>query len=140
MADQPLARKTLILAIFFGLLDLITAGIFVPLLPKFYIEFTSGFGLPRVIAGLKILLIILLFCSATGHFLRRRWGCTLYFWQMPLRLLTNIFSLSALLYLIPYIGDNSAAAGLHLAVVSLEWLRVFLTVGLRKKMGPGLVK
>lgn len=132
MPAEKLSRPILALAILFGVLDLITAGIFIPFLPKFYHEAAASSGIERTVAALKVLLVALLLVSAAGHLLRRRWGCTVYFVQIPLRMLTNIFSLSVLLYLIPIIGNADAAAGLHLFVVAMEWMRVVLTVKLRR--------
>ncbi len=134
MEEIKLSNRNLALTIFFGLCDLLTAGIFVRFLPSYYSETRSSVGMERLILGLKIALILSLFASAAGHLLRRRWGPTIYFAQLPIRLLTGIFTLSALLYLVPIIGNPQAAAGLHLAVVSADWIRLFLSFGLRRAL------
>jgi hypothetical protein len=135
MVDLPkLSKRDLSLTVFFGLCDLVTAGIFVLFLPAYFTDMRAGVGMEKLILGLKILLILSLFASAAGHLLRRKWGPTIYFVQLPFRLLTSIFSLSALLYLVPIMGNPQAAAGLHMAVVSADWIRLFLSFGLRRAL------
>lgn len=134
MTEFPISKRDTLLSYFFGLCDLTTATIFALLSPKFYNEAVGSAGPGRNIAAIKLILIVLIYASAAGHFLRHKWGCTLYFIQFPLRLLTTVLSLSAVLYLIPYLGSLEAAAALHLAVVSLEWVRLMLTFGLRRSL------
>ena len=132
MAEDQLRRRDIVFVLFFGLCDISVAAVFIPLLPKFYSQIVSDVGLPRLLALCKVLVLISAVASGVGHLMRRKWGITLFFAQLPFRLLTNIFSLSALLYLIPYIGDPDIMAGLHMSVVAIEWLRLFLSFRLRK--------
>jgi hypothetical protein len=132
MSEELPKRRDKLIVLFFGLCDLSILGVFIPLIPKFYSQIVSDAGLPRLLALCKILVLISAVASGTGHLLRRKWGVTLFFIQVPFRLLTNIFTLSALLYLIPYIGDIDVMAGIHMSVVAFEWLRLFLSFRLRR--------
>lgn len=137
MTAEKLPRRVLIFAVFFGLCDLFTAGTFALLLPKYFREAVDSLSLPRVVAITKIVLIFLIFASAAGLLLRRRWGCTLYFIQFPLRLLTTILTLSFLLYimhLFPALNDPNLADGIFFVILSFEWIRLFLTFGLRRQL------
>ena len=120
---------------FFAVLDI---GSIILLSPQIYALLSSLESIPpqnlsRIKAALLLIVFLLLFVSATGLFLRKKFGAIAYYIQFPMRLIVWVFSFGFLTFISQYFSNPQVFDWLFRLAIILEFFRLYFTVQIHRK-------
>ena len=120
---------------FFAVLDI---GSVILLSPQIYALLSSLESIPpqnlsRIKAALLLIVFLLLFVSATGLFLREKFGAIAYYIQFPMRLIVWVFSFGFLTFISQYFSNPLVFDWLFRLAIILEFFRLYFTVQIHRK-------
>lgn len=120
---------------FFAVLDI---GSIILLSPQIYALLSSLESIPpqnlsRIKAALLLIVFLLLFVSATGLFLRKKFGAIAYYIQFPMRLIVWVFSFGFLTFISQYFSNPLVFDWLFRLAIILEFFRLYFTVQIHRK-------
>ena len=120
---------------FFAVLDI---GSVILLSPQIYALLSSLESIPpqnlsRIKAALLLIVFLLLFVSATGLFLRKKFGAIAYYIQFPMRLIVWVFSFGFLTFISQYFSNPQVFDWLFRLAIILEFFRLYFTVQIHRK-------
>lgn len=120
---------------FFAVLDI---GSIILLSPQIYallsnLESIPPQNLSRIKAALLLIVFLLLFVSATGLFLLKKFGAIAYYIQFPLRLIVWVFSFGFLTFISQYFNNPLVFDWLFRLAIVLEFFRLYYTVKIHRK-------
>jgi hypothetical protein len=121
---------------FFSLLDVIS----IALLSKQVYSILSHIHelSTETLSVIKIILILviypLLFASAIGLFMQKKWGSISYYIQFPLRLIVWVFSFGFLTFISEYYPNPLLFDWIFRLVIILEFFRLYFTVQAGKRL------
>ncbi|MEO8795835.1 MAG: hypothetical protein ABI390_10230, partial [Daejeonella sp.] len=115
---------------FFAFLDM---GSIILLSPQIYSILTHLNELPgETVSRIKIILLLivflLLFISAAGLFLFKRFGAISYYIQFPIRLVVWVFSFGFLTFISEYFNNPLVFDWLFKLAIILEFFRLYYTI------------
>ena len=120
---------------FFAILDI---GSVILLSPQIYALLSSLESIPpqnlsRIKAALLLIVFLLLFVSATGLFLQKKFGAVAYYIQFPMRLIVWVFSFGFLTFISQYFSNPLVFDWLFRLAIILEFFRFYFTVQIHRK-------
>ena len=120
---------------FFAVLDI---GSIILLSPQIYALLSSLESIPpqnlsRIKAALLLIVFLLLFVSATGLFLLKKFGAIAYYIQFPMRLIVWVFSFGFLTFISQYFSNPLVFDWLFRLAIILEFFRLYFTVQIHRK-------
>ncbi len=120
---------------FFALLDM---GSIILISPQIYSILTHLNELPEeTVSRIKIILLlivfVLLFISAAGLSLFKRFGAIAYYIQFPIRLVVWVFSFGFLTFISEYFDNLLVFDWLFRLAIILEFFRIYFTIRIQQR-------